>query len=661
MKPKQAAASRGISPSGIGIDWNEIYHLVRERLWLILGCIAAFTASGAIYVFVATPLYDSICTIEVEQKERQAMTSDKQEPNDYRDLDSLNTIEGNLQRVSLLVRVLQRPEAKANAYLAALASDPEAPENAGKLASLAKSFTIKLRRATRLIDIAVEHPDPATAQLLANLLVDEYTKENFQSRSGDYEKTSDFLGKQVQQMKEKLQITETQLQDYARLVDLRTRILAEQKELDLLNERYLALHPKVIQANALLSDLQKQFMDELNRRKAAEAQAAGQPAPVAETVANSDGTIDGQKFDRAMVEEESHYDVLSQEVTTEQTLYDSILDQLKQSSIEQNFKNVNIRLVEAAALPIYPSKPKTFLILLAALFLGCATGFGTALALRSFSSAFRTVDEAEHRLDLPAFGAVPEVPLKTAAARVGASKVPEALLLNSDPSSIGAEAFRTMRASLKLLGRREERRTFLFTSAVPDEGKSFVASNFAVSLAHEGNRVLLIDGDLRKASVPAVFGLPAYEHGLGDYLTENATLAELVVPSPIENLMILPAGSTIPRPAEILSNGNFTVLLEEAARTFDYIVADSAPILAVSDTLLIAEFFQTTTIVVRANRTPVAACLRVLRLLRDARANVEGFILNRVPPRSGYGRHNYYYHYQSPGKYGDVYGSAKKS
>jgi capsular exopolysaccharide synthesis family protein len=577
-------------------------------------------------------------------------------------------------------------------YLARLAADPESPENLQAFKALQGSLTVKLRRATRLIDVTIEHSDPETAQLLANLLVQEYIQEGFGYQSGDYQNTSQFLTQEADRMKDKLQMAETQLQDYAKLVDLRQRILDERKELDLLNERYLEKHPKVIEAHALLADLQKQFIEEMERRKAADPQQAGGAAAATPDESN---LTDDEKVEREMVEEQSHYNVLTQEEATERTMYESVLDRLKEAGISEGYQDANVRLVESARLPLIPAKPRIFLVQAIGLFLGVFTGVGFTFLLSSMDSSFRTIDEAEGRLNLPALGAIPELTpdvvggngqyqggyrakkwvdtlavkerreamLEEAKRKLPWKKEKEdqgiGLVIKDNRDSMVAEAIRSLRAAIKLQGRQEERKTLLLTSAVPAEGKSFITSNLATALAQEGSRVLLIDADLRKPTIHHIFGLPRMTAGVTDWLMGDKNFSELIVSVPgVSGLFLMPAGTPVPHPAELLSHGTLQKNLRKIVDQFDYVLVDSAPIHAVGDTLLICEFFQTTIMVIHAGKTPAQASIRAVRMLANAGAKVTGFILNRLPQQSGFGYNPYYYYYQSTDKYGEAYGTS---
>jgi Mrp family chromosome partitioning ATPase len=249
-------------------------------------------------------------------------------------------------------------------------------------------------------------------------------------------------------------------------------------------------------------------------------------------------------------------------------------------------------------------------------------------------------------------------------------------LVDEAPAGPVAESFRNLRAALSLLGPEVERKVFLFTSALPNEGKSFTSVNYALSLAQQGHRVLLVDGDLRRPSVHKVFRnvLPDTNEmpGVVDYLVgavelKNAVhLVATIDPELLGGarfrstapkagqLFILAGGQRAPNPAELLSDECFKGLTTEARKIFDRVVIDSAPILAVSDTLLMVPHVQTTCMVVRAAKTPRNAVNRALTLLSATNVRPAGLVLNRLPRRRGAG---YYYYYASHG-YGDggVYG-----
>ena len=231
----------------------------------------------------------------------------------------------------------------------------------------------------------------------------------------------------------------------------------------------------------------------------------------------------------------------------------------------------------------------------------------------------------------------------------------------ADGASAEAESFRTLRTALSMLGgaKKQELKIVLFTSALPEEGKTFCSLNYALSLAQQGLRTLIIDCDLRRPMVEQTLTRSNQRSfGVTDYLTRKKTFDTLLRPTEFENLSFLPAGSDAANAAELLARIGIDSLVEEASQHFDRIVIDSAPIHAVSDTLLMLNQIQAVVMVVRACKTPKNAALRAAQMLQQAEAPLAGVILNLLPRSRGNGySYGSYYEYAYRGKYT----SAKKA
>src|SRR5262249_49784392 len=156
--------------------------------------------------------------------------------------------------------------------------------------------------------------------------------------------------------------------------------------------------------------------------------------------------------------------------------------------------------------------------------------------------------------------------------------------------------------------------------------------NYSASLAQQGLRTLLIDGDLRRPAVePALTGSSKKAPGVTDFLTGQKKFSEIVQPTRVENFSFISAGTTAPNPAEVLAQRGLDPLIEEALLHYDRVLVDSAPIHAVSDTLLMLNRIQTVCLVVRACKTPRKAVMRAIQLLQKGRAPLAGILLNRLP------------------------------
>jgi capsular exopolysaccharide synthesis family protein len=267
----------------------------------------------------------------------------------------------------------------------------------------------------------------------------------------------------------------------------------------------------------------------------------------------------------------------------------------------------------------------------------------------------------EKLLDLPVLAAVPEMgrPVVKKNAPVSPDQaLAFQLPMLADGNSPPAEAIRSLRASMSLIGVESERRSLIFTSALPGEGKSFTAANYSIALASQELRTLLIDADLRRPSVHTMFGAERGHLGAVDYFLNEEPLESFVTTTSLQNLDLLLSGTSAPNPAELLSGQGFTRLIAEAMQSYDRIVVDTAPINVVSDTLMLIKCVQSVCVVVRAASSPSEAVLRAVRVMEKSGKRPVGVVFNRVPRHAGLGYHaNYYYHYGPADRYGSGYGA----
>lgn len=465
------------------------------------------------------------------------------------------------------------------------------------------------------------------------------------------------------------------------VVDRRRDVAQLEATVASLSQRYKSKHPKMMAAQAALTEakaaLRRAVLDQpaVLRNVLAQAQAAE----------NSLGSAaqDQEKAALALNKAAIHYQELARQAETDRALYESVLRQIKETNLTKDVKATAVSIAEHATLPYQPASPKPVKAIVLGLLGGLAVGLGLIYAADALDRSIKTVDQAEALLGLPVLAAVPERSdlsrKKIKKMEDGSSAAPGTAyrLVAEAPEGPIAESFRNLRAALSLLGPEVERKVFLFTSAVPNEGKSFTSANYALALAQQGHRVLLLDGDLRRPSLHKIFlggeSKSSKSPGVVDCLVGEADLssaARRVLAREVDvagtrhgredyttttggQLSVLAGGRRAPNPAELLSGASFGELIAEAARLFDRVVVDSAPIIAVSDTLLMIPHVQTVSLVVRAAKTPRNAVHRAMGLLAVAGARPAGMILNRLPHRRG---GNYYYYYAAHG-YGAGEGS----
>ena len=458
------------------------------------------------------------------------------------------------------------------------------------------------------------------------------------------------------------------------VVDRRKDVAQLEAAVAQLAQRYKDKHPKMMAARAALAEardaLRRTVLDQpaILRNSIEQAQA---------TEKNLEGAVHEQeKAALALNKAAIGYQELARQAETDRALYESVLRQIKETNLTKDVKANAVSVIEHSPLPRVPVSPNPVKAIVLGLVGGLIIGLISVYGADTLDRSIKTVDQAEALLGLPVLAAVPEV--AKSESKGGTETAPGAAgyrLMAEAPEGPAAEAFRNLRASLSLLGPEVERKVFLFTSAVPNEGKSFSSANYALALAQQGHKVLLIDGDLRRPSLHKIFrpttgdnGAQDTSAGVVDYLVgavdlphaiHSVSAGRLDVEAAEKltmtggQLSILTGGRRAPNPAELLSGPSFGRLVAEANKLFDRVVIDSAPVLAVSDTLLMTPLVQTVCVVVRASHTARNAVQRALGMLTGAGGRPAGIVLNRLPRRRGAG---YYYYYASPG-YGKGEGS----
>jgi len=351
------------------------------------------------------------------------------------------------------------------------------------------------------------------------------------------------------------------------------------------------------------------------------------------------------------------YSILKRDLDSNRTLYEGLLEKLKEAGVTAGLRSNNFRIIDAARVPTSPSEPNIPRNLAFALVLGVISAVGLAFVLDNMDNTVRTPEQAQALSGLPSLGMIP---LGSKSASHGASGKRLALTAPKEvfetvtqvrPQSQMAESYRALRTSLLLSNLGAPPKVIMVTSARPQEGKTTTSINTAIVLAQKGVRVLLVDADLRRPSVHKALGMGP-RSGLSNVLTGSATLQQTITTSPIlPNLFIMPAGTPPPNPAELLASSNMRDLLTELREMYDHIVIDTPPTLSVTDAVVLSPRADATILVIRSGHTTKQALRRARDILMQVNAHVAGVLLNAVDLTSP----DYYYYYEYQGKYSQYY------
>jgi capsular exopolysaccharide synthesis family protein len=321
-------------------------------------------------------------------------------------------------------------------------------------------------------------------------------------------------------------------------------------------------------------------------------------------------------------------------------------------------RSSNVRIVDPASAPTAPSSPNIPRNLLVSLLVGLAGGVSLAFILESRDDAVHSLEQAQMVAGLPSLAIVP---LEARSNRMLPSgqrppKRAAAIATALHPKSEIAEAYRGLRTSILLSRGGKAAKVLMVTSPLPQEGKTTTSLNLSIVLAQKGSRVLLIEGDMRRASISQILGLQS-ETGLSTVLTQNLDVHTALQPAPdLANLFVLPAGPVALYPSEILASTHMRDLLATLRGEFDHIIIDTPPVLSVTDAVLLSAFADSTLLVIRAGSTSKAALRRARDILAQVDARVLGVVLNAAdftePDRYYYGSRYGGYHEYTPGKSG---------
>jgi succinoglycan biosynthesis transport protein ExoP len=311
-----------------------------------------------------------------------------------------------------------------------------------------------------------------------------------------------------------------------------------------------------------------------------------------------------------------------------------VVEEITTSSGPNPTSQVSVSVLKDATVPIEPVSPNTNLNLV----LGIVIGFILGLAVAVLREVLDTRIRGER--DVAAITASPII------GGIGYDPAAESkpLIVQDDPRSVRAEAFRTLRTNLQFLEVEPGPKSFVMTSSIPSEGKTTTSANLAIALADSGAHVVIVDADLRRPKLADYMGLEG-SIGLTDVLIARATLEDALQPWGRGNLVVLPAGSVPPNPSELLGSRAMATLIGELETEFDVVILDLPPLLPVTDAALVSKLVRGVLVVVAAGKTQKGELQAAVSALQNVGANVAGIVLTMLPSKGpdayGYGRYGY--------------------
>ncbi len=688
--------------------FKDYLFILRERIWYLLIVFFIVFLGSILYTFNKTKLYTAHATIELLRDDPSVMASASNlEFNEIRTAEDLNTHISKLESITIIQGVEKRLQEEEIAKL--MAPYKGSFSFSGPLTSieiLANNRKIIPRRMSLMVNISFTHPNPAIAARIANLFGDEYINSMLTQNIDASMKAVEDLRIRAEQKKDRVEELELKLAEYRELknavsLDKQENIAADElaslneiktlakRALDLSQTRwdliqsYLqqnkelwelpfissqlrvsTLIQQISDIRIMLSSKGKRYREKHPEMKLLLQQLQESEKELSVAVQNAVDNIEasfieakknfeqaskrlGEK-ERDMIELSKtrvEFNSLIRDLEVEQMTYQKLIALMAEQKIQVNIKNANARVIDKALPPPdnKPSSPNVFINIAGGFLGGIFCGLGLVFFVNIIDDKVKSVFDIEASVGLPMLGVIPKVK------KLDSVSKSHIVAANSDRHV--TENFRSILSYLKINELSKNGSVFLITSTVPGEGKSFVSSNLALSFAANGEKVLLLDADLRLPNIAKSLQLDN-ESGVLDFISsENDSFEDFIIPEVYPNLDVLPSGGKSKNPTAVLGDPKFESMILQVRDSYDKIIIDSPPLAAVSDALNVVPLIDSVIYIVRYDTVKKNLISSCVRKLWESKTPVVGAIMNNV----ALGLSSYYYSHYTDKKYSDYY------
>ncbi len=692
--------------------------VINKRRGTIISIAFIVTALVAIATFRMTPIYQATVRMDMESDTPQILSLNDLYRENPSDDEFIGTQIQVLEGATLAEITIDQLGLTTNPNWVAALQDrrpsglPEPPTTPDSLVGAFEGcIHIQKVRDSHVVNVRFETADPELSAKLANSLADNYIENNFRQKYDATRQASGWMEKQLDELKLKVEKSQQALLDYERqnsIVDISGKEgVTDQKMSDLshdltaaqtdrlekesvydlvrtnegqvayvtqdpllqhLEEKYDDLksqytdtvgqsgpkHPKALRLQGQLDDVQS--MIDKERKRTVERMrndylaALGREKLLEGAVAKERAGVEA--LNQLLIQ----HNLLKREAETNQQLYDSLLQRLKDATVSAGLRATNIHVIDRAKPPGGPIRPQKVRNILIGLMVGLVIGLAFTFIREAVDTSIKSIDEAERLAKAPTLAVVPMAhetlrqQFPAIAGGNGNSRGSQGLALLSRPSSAMAESFRTLLTSVVLSMAPHPPQVMLLTSSVAGEGKTTTALNLAIALAQRGEPTLIIDADLRHPRIGSALNI-VNETGLAGFLTGAHNLQKAMAQFPqVPTLWVMPAGPKPPNPTQLLSSSTMESMLREVRKQFKFIVIDSPPLLPVADSMILSTYVDGVIFVVASGVTVRGAVTRARKVLQNSGANLLGIVFNKVDLRYDgyYGSYSHYNFYYTP-------------
>ena len=493
-------------------------------------------------------------------------------------------------------------------------------------------------KQTGIISLSFSGEDRARIQAILNDISQNYFLQNVQRNSAEAEQSLEFLKGHLPDIKVKLTASE----------DILNRFRQENESIDLGLEAQSTLKVMV--------ELEAQ-LNELTFKESEISQRFTQDHPAYKSLLDKRQTLlkEKERLNKQVQKlPKTQREVLrmTRDVEVNQQIYIQLLNKVQELNIIKAGTVGNVRILDSAQSFSKPIKPKKALIVVLATLLGGMVGVAFVLIRAAFHRGVETPDQIE-QLGMPVYASVPKsIQQLEFASKLkhnkGKANKELVLLAEANPADLSIEALRSLRTSLHFAMMEAKNNILMISGPAPSIGKTFVSTNFAAVAAKTGQKVLLIDADMRKGYLQQCFGL-RWDDGLSDHLSGKVESQQIIKSTSIENLDVVTRGQVPPNPSELLMHPRFKNFIDAMSNEYDLVIIDTPPVLAVTDPSIVGALAGTTLMVARFDQTTLKEIEVAQGRFEQSGVEVKGVILNAVEKKAsnsygyGYGYYNYSY------------------
>ena len=502
--------------------------------------------------------------------------------------------------------------------------------------SLLENYSVAEKgKQTGVLGLNYQGEDKTHITQVLNSILQAYGQQNVERSSAETAQTLNFLDEQLPDLRNQLDAAEREFNQFRQ----KYNTVDVTKESELYLTQSITLETQKAELEQKVAEASAKYTDEHPVMRQMQAQLGAINSKINEL----NNTL------KQLPDLQRRYLQLYREVEVKQQLYTALLNSYQQLRIAKAGEIGNVRIVDTAVEPIEPIKPKKLIVLILSLFVGGFLGTLLALLRNMMRSGIKDSAQIERELDLPVYATVPRSPIQESRVNLLKKKKSIPILAVKDSSDIAIESLRSMRTAIHFALSNAKNNIIALSGPAPEIGKSFITTNLATILAQSGSRVLVIDGDLRRGYLNKYFNKEV-QPGLSELLNHQNSYEDVVQNSQVDNLFFVTRGKSPVNPSELLSTDKFKVFLEQASASFDYVLIDTPPILAVTDGIIIAQYAGVNLLIARHGKTQIKELEITVTRFEQANVKVNGVILNDVQkgPGNGYGYgYNYAYAYKA--------------